>query len=382
MISATTMDYKQFSPDALLYAVERAGPELDSDLISECLRRRSELTGGLLHLLDSRLDDRWDEMDPRWYRRMHAGQLLIEFREVAALPVFSRILGGDPDAEPYDGFQDRLPLYGPSIVPFLIHVARNGRAPMEQRINAVEVLTRVARLHPGEHLRVAECLRSLLPALGDEGTLQLPAAPEDLDEGHVELYSWVAANLLDLRDTQSRQQVVALYMEDLIDESVVGDVNEYVAQLATPPEAVPPPPDIIEYYATDEPEADVDLASVARDMLLTAGMDEEVAEQLIEDVMDNAGASGRFSVGMAIHELRNVLHSEGVAESRMDGVVARVLRALDPVLGEDLTEIVDDLEAQQRHTDASPYRSFSKVGRNAPCPCGSGRKFKQCCGMN
>ena len=23
-----------------------------------------------------------------------------------------------------------------------------------------------------------------------------------------------------------------------------------------------------------------------------------------------------------------------------------------------------------------------KVGRNAPCPCGSGRKFKQCCGKN
>lgn len=24
----------------------------------------------------------------------------------------------------------------------------------------------------------------------------------------------------------------------------------------------------------------------------------------------------------------------------------------------------------------------SKVGRNAPCPCGSGRKYKQCCGSN
>ena len=23
-----------------------------------------------------------------------------------------------------------------------------------------------------------------------------------------------------------------------------------------------------------------------------------------------------------------------------------------------------------------------KVGRNDPCPCGSGRKFKQCCGKN
>ena len=25
-------------------------------------------------------------------------------------------------------------------------------------------------------------------------------------------------------------------------------------------------------------------------------------------------------------------------------------------------------------------RSARKVGRNAPCPCGSGKKFKKCCG--
>ncbi|MBQ7721705.1 MAG: SEC-C domain-containing protein, partial [Kiritimatiellae bacterium] len=23
---------------------------------------------------------------------------------------------------------------------------------------------------------------------------------------------------------------------------------------------------------------------------------------------------------------------------------------------------------------------FKKVGRNDPCPCGSGKKFKKCCG--
>jgi uncharacterized protein len=26
-------------------------------------------------------------------------------------------------------------------------------------------------------------------------------------------------------------------------------------------------------------------------------------------------------------------------------------------------------------------RSMAKVGRNDPCPCGSGKKFKQCCGQ-
>ena len=25
-------------------------------------------------------------------------------------------------------------------------------------------------------------------------------------------------------------------------------------------------------------------------------------------------------------------------------------------------------------------RSTAKVGRNAPCPCGSGKKYKKCCG--
>ncbi|MBL9101040.1 MAG: SEC-C domain-containing protein [Myxococcales bacterium] len=27
-----------------------------------------------------------------------------------------------------------------------------------------------------------------------------------------------------------------------------------------------------------------------------------------------------------------------------------------------------------------PHLSPDKVGRNSPCPCGSGKKFKRCCG--
>ena len=29
-----------------------------------------------------------------------------------------------------------------------------------------------------------------------------------------------------------------------------------------------------------------------------------------------------------------------------------------------------------------PRRSATKVGRNDPCPCGSGKKYKKCCGLN
>ncbi len=36
----------------------------------------------------------------------------------------------------------------------------------------------------------------------------------------------------------------------------------------------------------------------------------------------------------------------------------------------------DDSQAPQ------PVRSAPKLGRNEPCPCGSGKKYKKCCGMN
>ena len=31
---------------------------------------------------------------------------------------------------------------------------------------------------------------------------------------------------------------------------------------------------------------------------------------------------------------------------------------------------------------SSPVVNTDKVGRNSPCPCGSGKKYKRCCGKN
>ena len=29
-----------------------------------------------------------------------------------------------------------------------------------------------------------------------------------------------------------------------------------------------------------------------------------------------------------------------------------------------------------------PVKNGEKIGRNDPCPCGSGKKYKNCCGKN
>ena len=46
-----------------------------------------------------------------------------------------------------------------------------------------------------------------------------------------------------------------------------------------------------------------------------------------------------------------------------------------PATGSDIVS-----EAAAAVEKAKPVRSGPKVGRNDPCPCGSGKKYKQCCG--
>jgi len=44
--------------------------------------------------------------------------------------------------------------------------------------------------------------------------------------------------------------------------------------------------------------------------------------------------------------------------------------------GRSPAEIMDVLDAKEREAE----QAFSRAGRNDPCPCGSGKKFKICHG--
>ena len=50
---------------------------------------------------------------------------------------------------------------------------------------------------------------------------------------------------------------------------------------------------------------------------------------------------------------------------------------------DDLSEEVDFLERNGSNSSVQrplpPRRELAKVGRNEPCPCGSGKKYKFCC---
>jgi len=54
-----------------------------------------------------------------------------------------------------------------------------------------------------------------------------------------------------------------------------------------------------------------------------------------------------------------------------NGIIAIV--GVEPDKPEDISDIDRAILARE------PIRSTPKVGRNEPCPCGSGKKFKKCC---
>ena len=43
---------------------------------------------------------------------------------------------------------------------------------------------------------------------------------------------------------------------------------------------------------------------------------------------------------------------------------------------------ISGLSIENSDIDRTVRREEPKVGRNDPCPCGSGKKYKNCCGKN
>jgi len=61
-------------------------------------------------------------------------------------------------------------------------------------------------------------------------------------------------------------------------------------------------------------------------------------------------------------------------------IIEKLIEEMAPVL---IERRPFDVERYRRELLALGVKSLgSKVGRNEPCPCGSGRKFKRCCGSD
>jgi len=101
----------------------------------------------------------------------------------------------------------------------------------------------------------------------------------------------------------------------------------------------------------------------------------ELLELLPADVLDeiNAGKidihDPAFLEGLTDHVSR-----QSLADPRKGQRLIGKIKRLKKQIARSLRESDPDVPVS-----STISRSSARVGRNAPCPCGSGRKFKQCC---
>jgi|SRR5581483_8173627 hypothetical protein len=316
-----SQDYRAMSAAELLQELEHAGRAPDLELIRACMERRGELTPGLLDMLAAAGDEKWEEDDPRWYAPIHAGHLLIHFREPQAIPIFMRLFRDPENENLLDWFDTALASYGLAILPAARALLDDAEAPEDARLVVPGILTELAAEFPTERVQVIEILRAALPALDENGKL---AIPKPRPQKPNEVWSFVALALAELHDFASRPQIEELYREGWIDESVMGDVGDYRQLLLGSKPLTPQPFHIIETYQA--------LQAAAENEKEWQAKRQEILKQ--QELLRQRVASARAATA-------------------------------------------SDTQPAQPQTIR---RAQPKIGRNDPCPCGSGRKYKHCHG--
>ena len=74
--------------------------------------------------------------------------------------------------------------------------------------------------------------------------------------------------------------------------------------------------------------------------------------------------------------------SEAIREGTVTGILTVVLRTNEEVKREEQAKITGTSGGTDGSEKKQPVKKGKKIGRNEPCPCGSGKKYKHCCGQD
>lgn len=315
-------EYRAQPVDTLLRELRQAGRAPNLDLIGAALDRGPELVPGLVQMLKQPSDPAWNNDDPRWYAPIHAGLLLIELREARALPIFETQLRGADDAEmALEWFVSHLSAYGGAAVPMLLRLFGDRHVPIATRYTLTQPLVAIAYHRPDQRDGIAKALPAVLPPLDDRGRLVLPSNPPTEDE--IVLWTWTLDALARLRVAASMPVGVALYNAGLVDPMVMGDRDDYLRIF----KETEPPPDV--------------------------------------------------NYDRGILEVYRGLHAQVARDAEWKARAATMPR---PPIDKDRPLAAMLASAAHRAEQQTVARSQPKVGRNDPCPCGSGKKYKKCHG--
>jgi len=190
-----------------------------------------------------------------------------------------------------------------------------------------------------------------------------------------------------LEDGEEVEWIVGQVLPEAV-EAERGELRQLLAEIAS--EVAPPP-------VEDEDEVEAEETAESGESL------QEVGEEVVEEELDLAELQGMLPPGVDMQQVEQMLSSPRGALLGDFGAFCQE-RGVEPEMGD--AQMSDEMQELQEEWLQTPRDSLEgkkpaemleggrlfpgkietfrreapKVGRNDPCPCGSGKKFKKCCG--
>jgi hypothetical protein len=108
------------------------------------------------------------------------------------------------------------------------------------------------------------------------------------------------------------------------------------------------------------------------------------ADALFAYAMAMPGGASRSRVRSMFRKIDDLAGGLSQGESELVKVALDQRLAMsgqDPVFAKERQDEEEELESWADSGNEAPVAAGTKPGRNDPCPCGSGKKYKKCCGQ-
>jgi uncharacterized protein YecA (UPF0149 family) len=92
--------------------------------------------------------------------------------------------------------------------------------------------------------------------------------------------------------------------------------------------------------------------------------------------LDVSDPDAAIAAGMALKEIQSALAALGGSPS---AALREKIEKVDEIRREQMAAVLARAARRRAVSSGAPRVERAKVGRNDPCPCGSGKKYKKCC---
>ncbi|MDN4066569.1 SEC-C metal-binding domain-containing protein [Paenibacillus vini] len=169
----------------------------------------------------------------------------------------------------------------------------------------------------------------------------------------------------------------------LVYNSEEGELQSLLQEIQGKPHYVPDKTELLKYADDGYFEMTPQLVSLKAYVLDRMSDDEEMVDALVDDIQLACSMNAPLDQLIYEFERRDLVFENPKEAERVIGLIVEISNHTRTWAncGHTLDELgASKLVSGQKAGGANAPVQSAKVGRNEPCPCGSGLKYKKCCG--